>query len=108
MSFILLITSDRSALRAQVRELTLLNQQVTAEAKNLATALKGQVKAQGAWGELVLESLLEKSGLTKNSEYTIHPSFTTAEGKRVLPDVVVNLPDSKHIVVDAKVSLLAL
>lgn len=100
-------TSDRSALRAQVKELTLLNQQVTAEAKNLATALKGQVKSQGAWGEFILESLLEKSGLTRNSEYVVHPSFTTLEGRRALPDVVINLPDAKHIVVDAKVSLLA-
>jgi DNA recombination protein RmuC len=100
-------TSDRSALRAQVKELTFLNQQVTTEAKNLATALKGQVKAQGAWGELILESVLEKSGLTRNLEYTIHPSFTSAEGKRSLPDVVINLPDSKHVVVDAKMSLLA-
>jgi DNA recombination protein RmuC len=100
-------TSDRSALRAQVKELTVLNQQVTTEAKNLTTALKGQAKAQGAWGELVLESILEKSGLVKNSEYTMHTSFTTPEGRRSLPDVVVNLPGSKHIVVDAKVSLTA-
>jgi DNA recombination protein RmuC len=100
-------TSDRSALRAQVKELTVLNQQVTTEAKSLTTALKGQAKAQGAWGELVLESILEKSGLVKNSEYTVHASFTTPEGRRVLPDVVVNLPGSKHIVVDAKVSLTA-
>jgi DNA recombination protein RmuC len=100
-------TSDRSALRAQVKELTVLNQQVTTEAKNLATALKGQAKTQGAWGELILESILEKSGLVKNSEYTMHTSFTTPEGRRALPDVVVNLPGSKHIVVDAKVSLTA-
>ena len=100
-------TSDRSALRAQVKELTVLNQQVTTEAKNLTGALKGQAKAQGAWGELILESILEKSGLVKNSEYTMQACFTTAEGKRALPDVVVNLPESKHIVVDAKVSLTA-
>jgi len=70
-------TSDRSALRAQVKELTVLNQQVTTEAKNLTGALKGQAKAQGAWGELILESILEKSGLVKNSEYTMQASFTT-------------------------------
>ena len=100
-------TSDRSALRAQVKELTVLNQQVTTEAHNLTTALKGQARAQGAWGELVLESILEKSGLVKNSEYSVHASLTTPEGRRALPDVVVNLPGSKHIVVDAKVSLTA-
>ena len=100
-------TSDRSALRAQVKELTLLNQQVTTEAKNLTGALKGQAKAQGVWGEFILESILEKSGLVKNSEYTIHTSFTTPDGRRVLPDVVVNLPNSKHIVIDSKVSLTA-
>jgi len=99
--------SDRSALQAQVKELTALNQQVTAEAKNLTTALKGQARAQGAWGELILESILEKSGLTKNSEYNVHASFTTSEGRRALPDVVINLPGAKHIVIDAKVSLTA-
>lgn len=100
-------TSDRSALRSQVKELTTLNQQVTAETRNLTMALKGQVRAQGAWGELVLESILEKSGLVKNSEYRVHASFITSEGRRALPDIVVNLPGSKHIVVDAKVSLVA-
>ncbi|PZR75189.1 MAG: DNA recombination protein RmuC [Chthoniobacterales bacterium] len=100
-------TSDRSALRTQVKELTTLNQQVTTEAKNLTTALKGQVRAQGVWGELILESILEKSGLVKNSEYTVHASFTTSEGRRALPDIVINLPGAKHIVVDAKVSLTA-
>ena len=100
-------TSDRGKLRQQVQQLTLLNQQVTTEAKNLTAALKGQVRAQGTWGELILESILGKCGLVKGSDYTLHASFTTTDGRRALPDIVVNLPESQHIVVDAKVSLTA-
>ncbi|QLE02245.1 DNA recombination protein RmuC [Galbibacter sp. BG1] len=96
-----------SALQEQLRYLKDLNQQITKEASNLTKALKGDTKMQGNWGELVLERVLEKSGLEKGSEYTVQNSFTTDEGKRVLPDVVIHLPDNKKMIVDSKVSLIA-
>lgn len=99
---------DRNAaLRQQIKGLTLLNEQMTKEATNLAKALKGDSKAQGNWGELVLERVLEKSGLEKDREYEVQQSFTTEEGKRVLPDVVIHLPDQKKMIIDSKVSLTA-
>ncbi|SFU43390.1 DNA recombination protein RmuC [Pustulibacterium marinum] len=91
----------------QLRNLKELNQQITKEASNLTRALKGDTKMQGNWGELVLERVLEKSGLEKGSEYTVQNSFTTEEGKRVLPDVIIHLPDNKKMIVDSKVSLIA-
>ena len=96
-----------SALREQIKGLTALNEQMTKEASNLTKALKGDSKIQGNWGELVLERVLEKSGLEKDREYFVQQSFTTEEGNRVLPDVVINLPDSKKMIVDSKVSLIA-
>ncbi|MCQ0111240.1 DNA recombination protein RmuC [Zhouia amylolytica] len=96
-----------SALQEQLKNLRELNQQITKEASNLTKALKGDTKMQGNWGELVLERVLEKSGLEKGSEYTVQNSFTTEEGKRVLPDVIINLPDNKKMIVDSKVSLIA-
>ncbi|MEL4307507.1 DNA recombination protein RmuC [Joostella sp. CR20] len=96
-----------SALQQQLIHLKELNQQITKEASNLTKALKGDTKMQGNWGELVLERVLEKSGLEKDSEYTVQNSFTTDEGKRVLPDVVIHLPDNKKMIVDSKVSLIA-
>ncbi|MEJ4087169.1 DNA recombination protein RmuC [Galbibacter orientalis] len=96
-----------SALQEQLRNLKDLNQQITKEASNLTKALKGDTKMQGNWGELVLERVLEKSGLEKGSEYTVQNSFTTDEGKRVLPDVIIHLPDNKKMIVDSKVSLIA-
>jgi DNA recombination protein RmuC len=77
------------------------------ETTNLTKALKGDTKMQGNWGELVLERVLERSGLQKDSEYFIQQSFTTEEGKRVLPDVVISLPGDKKMIVDSKVSLVA-
>lgn len=91
----------------QLKNLRELNQQITKEAANLTKALKGDTKMQGNWGELVLERVLEKSGLEKGSEYTVQNSFTTEEGKRVLPDVIIHLPDNKKMIVDSKVSLIA-
>ncbi len=91
----------------QLKHLKELNQQITKEASNLTKALKGDTKMQGNWGELVLERVLEKSGLEKGSEYTVQNSFTTEEGKRVLPDVIIHLPDNKKMIVDSKVSLIA-
>lgn len=96
-----------AALRQQILGLKELNQQMSKDTLNLTKALKGDSKMQGNWGELVLERVLEKSGLEKDREYFVQQSFTTAEGKRVLPDVVIHLPDNKKMIVDSKVSLTA-
>lgn len=98
---------DRSALAEQVRHLMSLNQKLSEDAHNLTRALKGSSKTQGNWGELILERVLEASGLRKGIEYDVQESFTREDGSRVQPDVVIHLPDSKHLVVDAKVSLTA-
>jgi DNA recombination protein RmuC len=99
---------DRHAmLRQQIIGLKELNEQMSKEATNLTKALKGDSKTQGNWGELVLERVLEKSGLEKDREYKMQMSFTTDEGKRVLPDVIIFLPDNKKMVIDSKVSLVA-
>ena len=96
-----------AALRQQILGLKELNMQMSKETLNLTKALKGDNKMQGNWGELVLERVLEKSGLEKDREYFVQQSFTNDEGKRVLPDVVIHLPDNKKMIVDAKVSLVA-
>ncbi len=98
---------DRHAmLRQQIIGLKELNEQMSKEATNLTKALKGDSKTQGNWGELVLERVLEKSGLEKDREYFVQNSFTTDDGKRVLPDVVLHLPDNKKMIIDSKVSLV--
>ncbi len=96
-----------AALRQQILGLKDLNEQMSKEATNLTKALKGDSKMQGNWGELVLERVLEKSGLERDREYFIQQSFTTSEGERVLPDVVIYLPDNKKMVIDSKVTLTA-
>lgn len=92
------------------KQLQILNEQnlkISEEANNLTKALKGESKTQGNWGELILERVLEKSGLTKDREYFIQKSYQNEEGNKVVPDVVIHLPNDKKMVIDAKVSLRA-
>lgn len=98
-------TRDRVALKEQIAQLARLNQQVSAEANSLAGALRGQAKTQGAWGEVILERILELSGLEKGREYETQFSSRDEDGRRFRPDAVVHLPGGRDIVVDAKVSL---
>lgn len=97
--------SMHSALKEQLLGLKDLNQQMAKEATNLTRALKGDSKMQGNWGELVLERVLEKSGLEKDREYFVQQSFTRHDNSRVMPDVVLHLPDGKKMIIDSKVSL---
>jgi len=97
--------SIHSALKEQLLHLQNQNIRITQEAENLTKALKGDSKMQGNWGELVLERVLEKSGLEKDREYAVQQSFEREDGSRVLPDVVINLPDGKKMIIDSKVSL---
>lgn len=99
-------TRDRVSLRHELGQLKELNQQMSADAVNLTRALKGDKKAQGNWGEVVLERVLEESGLRKGHEYDTQVSAMASDGKRRLPDVVVRLPEEKDIVIDSKVSLV--
>lgn len=98
---------DRAALNEQLKNLHSLNRQMTEEAQNLTSALKGQSKAQGNWGEMILERVLEKSGLVSGQEYETQTSLTNEDGRRYQPDVLIKLPEDKHLVVDSKVSLIA-
>ncbi len=99
---------DQTELKAELLKLHELNTKISQEANNLTKALKGDVKKQGNWGEVVLERILERSGLNEGEQgYQKQFSDTSEDGKRILPDIVINLPDSKHIIVDSKVSLIA-
>lgn len=96
-----------TSLQTELGYLRELNQKITKEAENLTKALKGDTKVQGNWGEVVLERILETSGLTKDQEYFVQESFNTEAGRRLRPDVVIRLPDNKNLVIDAKASLVA-
>jgi len=98
---------DQTDLKAELKKLHDLNLKISDEANNLTKALKGDVKKQGNWGEVILERILERSGLTEGREYQKQESTLSENGQRFQPDVVIHLPDSKHIVVDSKVSLVA-
>ncbi len=96
----------RTELRTHIETLSKLNDRLSAEASSLASALKGSSKKQGDWGEVLLERMLEDSGLREGHEYRVQESFSREDGTRARPDVILNLPGEKHLVIDAKVSLV--
>ena len=101
-------SAERITLKTEIKQLVELNKQVSDDANNLTKALKGDNKAQGNWGEVILEKILERSGLSKErGEYKTQVSLNNAHGEVIRPDAIIYLPDNKHIVVDSKVSLVA-
>jgi DNA recombination protein RmuC len=100
-------SSQRIQLKVELEKLTQLNNQLSSDANNLAMAIKGDNRQQGAWGEMLLENLLEQSGLIANQNYIKQYQDIESDGNRIRPDIVINLPDQRHIVIDSKVSLKA-
>jgi len=97
----------KASLKTEIESLVKLNEQLSDDAHNLTKALTGNNKHQGNWGEIVLERVLERSGLNKDSEYKLQEHIVTEDGARRIPDAVIFLPDNKHIIIDSKVSLTA-
>ncbi|MGE3608081.1 MAG: DNA recombination protein RmuC [Bacteriovoracaceae bacterium] len=103
-------TKDRLKLHAEIERITLTGQKMSLETENLIRALKGDVKVQGNWGELILEKILESSGLREGEEFTLQGKnlgLKDEDGKHQMPDVIINLPENKHLIIDSKVSLVS-